>query len=250
MIRCALVTGGAGGLGRALAALLLERGAHVILADSSADALEFARARLGKDAALDYCVLDVSEGRDWAILARRLQGEGRTVDMLINNACIPSARESLLDISPEQWRAMLDVGLTGAFLGISTFMPAMVAQGCGHILNIASMAAFGPSPLHGDYAAAKAGLVSLSETLRDELCDTGVHVSVACPGAIGRAVGHKPAEGEAAAAAGRMDPVAGMRHVLDAALAGQFFVITHGEGAKLAANRARALQDAFAQAPC
>lgn len=248
MVRYALVTGGAGGLGRALAAHFLERGIHVVLADRDEEMLVLVRSRLGDPDGLECQVLDVSDGLAWAKLARRWQSNGRTLDILVNNACIASAREPLLEIAPEHWRSMLDVALTGAFLGIHAFVPAMVARGHGYVLNIASMAALGPSPRHGDYAAAKAGLVSLSETLRDELKGTGVQVSVACPGAIGHAVGHAWKEGEACAAVGRMDPFDGMRHVIDSALAGQFFIMTHGDLGESVATRAQAIAEAFRHA--
>jgi NAD(P)-dependent dehydrogenase (short-subunit alcohol dehydrogenase family) len=241
----ALVTGGAGTLGKALARVLLDRGMRVLLVDRDEDRLRDAAASLGHPEGLSWHLLDVADPRGWAALADAIDAEGPPIRLLVNNACPPSARRPLVEIDPAEWSALIGVGLTGAFLGIRNFAPRMAAAGRGHILNIASMAALGPLPDHGDYAAAKAGLLSLSETLRIELAGSGVGVSVACPGAIGHPLGHVAGVSDPAAAPGRMDPVAGMVFVVDAMLAGHFLILTHGEGAEAAARRAGEIAAAF-----
>lgn len=241
----ALVTGGAGTLGKALARVLLDRGMRVLLLDRDEDRLRAAAASLGDPGKLEWRRVDVADPRAWAALADAIDGEGDPIRLLVNNACPPSARRPLIEIDPAEWSALIGVGLTGAFLGIRSFAPRMAAAGGGHILNVASMAALGPLPDHGDYAAAKAGLLSLSETLRIELAGSGIGVSVACPGAIGHPLGHVAGIGDPAAAPGRMDPVAGMGFVVDAMMAGHFLILTHGDGAAAAADRAAEIAAAF-----
>lgn len=245
----ALVTGGAGTLGQALAAQLLARGTHVVLTDLDEDALEAVRARLGHPAGLTTRVLDVTCERAWWDLAAICEATGTPIDLLVNNACLPSARRNLIAIDAAHWSSVIDVGLTGAFLGIRAFVPAMIIREHGRVLNIASLAGLGSCPQHGDYAAAKAALISVSETLRDELVDTGVRVAVACPGPIGRPVGHARQDGESDRAAGRMDPASGMAHVLDAMSAGTFYILTHSGSSEALAARTRSLRDAMACAP-
>lgn len=241
----ALVTGGAGVLGRTLARLLLGRGFEVAIADRDETALRAASGWLGAPAALACLPLDVSDARSWSAA---VEAAG-PIDFLVNNACLPSARKELLAICADEWRAMIDAGLTGAFLGIRCLVPAMVERGNGRVLNIASLAALGAAPRNGDYAAAKAALVSLSDTLRSELAGTGVTVSVACPGAIGHRVGERSDPAGFAASRGRMDPASGMAHVLDRALAGDFLILTHRDGEELAALRGCELAAALAVTP-
>lgn len=236
-VRRALVTGGAGTLGRAAAVVLLEHGFHVILADRDVDALNNACDRLGRTDAVQPRLLDVASEESWAALAADLKSVDWSIDMLINNACLPSARMPVFDTDIHSWRRMIDVGLTGAFRGSRAFGPDMVGRRAGYILNVASLAALVPMAHHGDYAAAKAALFSLSESLRIELHGKGVSVSVACPSAIGHAVGHQVDHSDAPAAPGRMDPMVGMGHIIAAALAGDFFIVTHADARSAIASR-------------
>lgn len=223
----ALVTGGAGTLGRALATVLLARGFAVVLADHDDARLEMARRDMRAPAGLSIRRLDVADADAWDALADEIETMDGPVTMLVNNACLPSARRPMIGIAPAEWAALIAVGLTGSFLGVRAFGARMAARGSGYILNMASLAGLCGMADHGDYAAAKAGLISLSETLRDELGPAGVRVSVACPGAIGHPLGHLGSPGDGAAAPGRMNPVSGMAGVVDAMLAGQFYIMTH-----------------------
>ncbi|QEH81691.1 SDR family oxidoreductase [Sphingomonas sp. C8-2] len=240
----ALVTGGAGTLGKALARVLLDRGMTVLLADRDESRLRDAVVRLGRPEGLDWRILDVADPRSWAALSEAIDADAAPIRLLVNNACPPSARRPLIEIAPAEWQSLIAAGLTGPFLGVRTFAPRMAAKGGGHILNIASMAALGPLPDHGDFAAAKAGLLSLSETLAIELAGSGVGVSVACPGAIGHPLGHVAAAADPPSVPGRMDPVAGMGFVIDAMLAGHFLIMTDGNGAA-AARRGEMIRTAF-----
>lgn len=247
----ALITGGAGTLGRALATVLLARGFAIVLTDRDDARLEMARRELGNPAGLSVRRLDVTDADAWSTLADEIETVDGPVTVLVNNACLPSARRPLIGITPAEWTALVAVALTGPFLGARAFGARMAARGSGHILNMASLAGLRGMADHGDYAAAKAGLISLSETLRDELGPAGVCVSVACPGAIGHPLGHMGSPGAGTAAPGRMDPVSGMAGVVDAMLAGQFYIMTHRttrtlierRGSELLAACDRAMRD-------
>jgi NAD(P)-dependent dehydrogenase (short-subunit alcohol dehydrogenase family) len=243
--RVALVTGGAGTLGRALATVLLEHGMTVVIADLDADRLKDAEQRLGSPPGLSSVALDVSEPAAWDRAIGKVESQHGPIALLCNNAGLASARAPLIDLPPERWSRMIAVSLTGAFLGTRAVAPRMIAAGKGHILNTASMGGLLAQKGLGEYCAAKAGVVSLSETFRAELAPQGVGVSVLCPGAIGHEVGHVPVDGEASAADGRMDPVAGMRLAIDAMLAGAFYIFTHPDGRDAVARRSERLLAAF-----
>lgn len=246
----AVITGGGGTLGRALALVLLKRGISVALADQDTERLERAAQMLETPTGLTLHVLDVADEAAWLDLAAQLNRQTEApVSLLVNNACLPSARKPILEIDARQWIAMLSVGLTGAFLGIRAFAPAMIERGHGHIINIASQAGLQGLDEHGDYAAAKAGLINLSETLRRELQPHGIEVSVACPGPIGHPLGHVAGSADPESAQGRMDPLLGMAHVVEAALAGACYVMTHSDTRSVIVPRAVALTAACDLAP-
>jgi NAD(P)-dependent dehydrogenase (short-subunit alcohol dehydrogenase family) len=225
--KAALVTGGAGTLGRALARVLLDAGMRVAIADLDEARLEAAARMLGAPEALSQIVLDVADPNDWRRAADALEARIGPIALLCNNAGVAGARAPLLDLPVERWNRMLEVNLTGVFLGARLFAPRMIAAGGGHILNTASMGGLLAQKGLGEYCAAKAGVIRLSETLHAELAPRGVGVSVLCPGAIGHPVGHAAVAGEPAAASGRMDPVEGVRIALAAMLSGEFYLFTH-----------------------
>lgn len=175
----ALVTGAASGIGLALSEALLERGARVILADRDAPALQ--RLSLGPDArtlVLDVCdPMAVERAVDDACATH-----GR-LDFMLNNAGVGQAGE-VRDLQIDHWRRLLDVNLMGVIHGTHAAYRAMLRQGSGHIVNIASMAALLPCPGLAPYAASKAAVVSLSRALRGEALALGVRVSVVCPGYV------------------------------------------------------------------
>ncbi|MFF3667499.1 SDR family NAD(P)-dependent oxidoreductase [Microtetraspora malaysiensis] len=177
MSRTVVVTGGASGIGRALARELVARGAHVTVADVR-NAEETA-AELG----CAHAVLDVTDAGAVRDLFAAVRDEHGRLDYVFNNAGIAIggyADEMTLD----HWNAAIDVNLRGVVHGVHAAYPIMVRQGFGHIVNTASLAGLTPAPLMAPYTASKHAVVGLSLALRAEAAARGVRVSVVCPGFV------------------------------------------------------------------
>ncbi len=185
--RSAIITGGASGIGRALGAALVERGAHVVLADVDADAAALAADQIGRGAPTGASVrgvaLDVRERAAVLALVDAVAAERGSLDLMVNNAGIALGGETHL-MPPAHWDRTIDVNLRGVVNGVVAAYPRMVDQGHGHIVNVASMAGLAPTPLTVAYTMTKHGVVGLSTTLRPEASLHGVRVTVVCPGAI------------------------------------------------------------------
>jgi NAD(P)-dependent dehydrogenase (short-subunit alcohol dehydrogenase family) len=182
----ALVTGGASGIGRAIARALAMHGAAVTVADiDEVGALEAADSlsRLPGAGALRGARLDVCDADAFADLAADVRRRHGHLDLLVNNAGTAVAGE-LQDLSLDHWRRVIDVNLMGVVNGIHAAYPAMVARGAGHIVNVASLAGLAPAPLMTPYATSKWAVVGLSRSLRAEAAGRGVGVTVVCPGAV------------------------------------------------------------------
>jgi len=173
----ALVTGGANGIGFAIAQALMDAGGRPILADIDGDALTNAARELGN---VPHFEMDTTDRTAWA----RLREQVGIVDILVNNAGIGPDGRTLADMEPASFDRVIAINLIGVFNGVSTFAAGMRERGSGHIVNIASMAALVWPATIGAYAAAKSGVVGLSEVLRSELADHGVGVSVIFPGMV------------------------------------------------------------------
>ena len=179
--RVTLVTGGASGIGLGLCRALAEAGARVALADRDSAVAQQAAASLpGRVRAYAADVSDAAAVE--ALVAAVVTDHGR-IDALFNNAGVGLAGE-VRDTSLDDWQRVLGVNLWGVIHGIQAAYPRMIAQGGGHIVNIASGAGLGPRPFMAAYASSKHAVVGLSTSLRAEAAAHGVRVSVACPGNI------------------------------------------------------------------
>lgn len=179
----AVVTGGASGIGAALAGELVRRGAEVVVADRDAAAAEGVAEALGAAGGRSRAVaLDVRDAEAFAGVVRAAAGRGR-LDYLFNNAGIAIGGEARLH-RREHWQRVLDVNLGGVVNGVQAAYPVMRGQGFGHIVNTASMAGLIPSPGGVSYAASKHAVVGLSTSLRLEARAHGVRVTALCPGAV------------------------------------------------------------------
>lgn len=175
-----LITGGAGGIGTATAARFLEEGARVFVLDRDAAALERLAARLPDlSAAL---LADVTAPESVARAFVELDELAGGPEVLINNAGI-SLRHGFLDIAPEDWRAVIDVNLTGVFYVAQQAARRMVEQGGGVILNMGSTNGLMGYPYYADYNASKAGVIELTRSMALELAPD-VRVNAVCPGWI------------------------------------------------------------------
>ena len=234
--RC-LITGAGSGLGRELALQLAARRAHLVVADRNlATATATAEMALKAGAASarpDGC--DVSQAGELERLAQAMSGEGG-IDLLVNNAGVATGGR-VGELTLGDWRWTLDVDLYGVIYGCHFFVPLMRQQGRGHILNVASAAGLLSAPRMAAYNVAKAGVISLTETLAGELHGSGVGVTVLCPTFFKTAIidsGHF-ADGKSKQMADKMmsratevAPVA--KAALDAVEAGQLYCIPHGDG--------------------
>lgn len=180
----AIVTGGASGIGRALARELAKRGCEVVLADRQIRLAEEVaseiRASGGKARAWEVDVTDYS-----AVEQLVLETTARTgrLDYIVNNAGIGFGG-NVRDYSIKDWNQIVDVNLRGVINGVQAAYQIMINQGFGHIVNTASMAGLIPSPGVVAYATTKHAVVGLSKSLRAEAVSAGVYVSVLCPGVI------------------------------------------------------------------
>ncbi|MBM3557035.1 MAG: glucose 1-dehydrogenase [Alphaproteobacteria bacterium] len=178
--RVAVVTGGAQGIGFAIASALAEHGAKVVIADMNRAIGAAAARKLGKKAS--FAALDVRDRVAVGKLAKKL---GR-VDILVNNAGIARNSPSVAT-APEEWLEVMDVNLNGVWWCCQAFGRGMVARGKGAIVNIGSMsgiAANKPQP-QAHYNASKAAVHMLTKSLATEWATAGVRVNAVAPGYIG-----------------------------------------------------------------
>ncbi|MFE2531813.1 SDR family oxidoreductase [Streptomyces sp. NPDC059371] len=181
-----LVTGAGSGIGRATAFAFAEAGARVVAVDRDAEAAartaEMARL-IGSPAAWPETA-DVSDEQAMEKLADKVATEYGVVDVLVNNAGI-GLSGSFFDTTVEDWRKVLDVNLWGVIHGCRLFGKQMAERGQGgHIVNIASAAAYQPSKALPAYSTSKAAVLMLSECLRAELAGKDIGVSAVCPGFV------------------------------------------------------------------
>lgn len=168
--KTAIVTGGAKGLGAAIAKELESEGATVVVSDVEATG--------------DIVACDVRDDAQVAELVDWVVSRHGSLDIMVANAGIATVTP-IAEMSLEEWRSVLDVNLNGVYSSVRHAGNAMAASGGGSIITMASITAFAGSPLISHYAATKAGVVSLTKTLAVELRGHGVRVNAICPGWIG-----------------------------------------------------------------
>jgi NAD(P)-dependent dehydrogenase (short-subunit alcohol dehydrogenase family) len=182
--RTAIVTGGASGIGRALAHELAVGGVHVVVADRQVAAAEQVAADIGgRGGSAVAAALDVRSADDFRALVEQTVARTGRLDYLFNNAGI-AVGGLAAEFTPADWDDVIDVNLRGVAYGVCAAYPVMIRQGFGHIVNTASMAGLTAPPLQISYTATKHAVVGLSKALRVEARRHGVRVSVVCPGAI------------------------------------------------------------------
>ncbi|HSA80248.1 MAG TPA: SDR family NAD(P)-dependent oxidoreductase [Geminicoccaceae bacterium] len=181
--RRAVVTGGAQGIGRAVAERLLASGAAVALWDRDQGLVDATRAELASQGTVQALAVDVTDldAVESATAATRQTLGG--IDILINNAGIAGPNHPLWEYPAEAWRQVVEIDLNGVFLCCRAVVPLMIAQNYGRIVNVASIAGKEGNPSASAYAAAKAGVIALTKALGKELATYDIAVNCITPAA-------------------------------------------------------------------
>ncbi len=180
-----IITGGNGGLGRAMAFKFAEAGAHLVLAATNRHTLEQARQDLELSGTTSLAIsCDVSSPMDIQRLVDMTMEQFGRIDILVNNAGISGPTKAVTEISLAEWNHTMDVNLTGAFLASQAVLPSMISQGKGHIINISSIFGKRGYPYRSAYAASKWALIGFTQTLALEVGKHNVRVNAICPGPL------------------------------------------------------------------
>lgn len=177
----AVITGGASGIGAALARRLHAEGAHVLLADMNESLGEALAQELGERAVFRRTNVAVYAEVE-ALIEQAIATHGR-LDMLFNNAGIGNLSR-IESLSLEDWQRVLDVDLSGVFYGIKAALPHMRAKGRGAIVNTASISGMAGDFGFAAYNAAKAGVINLTRTAAIDNATFGIRVNAVCPGPV------------------------------------------------------------------
>jgi meso-butanediol dehydrogenase/(S,S)-butanediol dehydrogenase/diacetyl reductase len=175
-----LITGGAGGIGSATARRFLEEGARVYVIDRDKAACQRLKKELS--ALHGYVIADVADPESVRRAFDELDGLANGLDVLINNAGI-SIRHAFMDITPQEWRSVMDVNLNGVFYVAQQAARRMLSAGGGVIINMGSTNGLAGYHYYADYNATKAGVIELSRSMALELAPT-IRVNAVCPGFI------------------------------------------------------------------
>lgn len=178
--RAAIITGGAQGLGLAIAELFVSHGARVVLADLNGDAAAEQADRLGP-AVAQRC--DVTDPDDVQAVVDRCRDEFGSVDVMVNNAGF-TRDKTMKKMTSDEFRSVIDVHLYGAWLGTKIAAEPMRAQGSGAIINMSSISGKVGNFGQTNYSAAKAGMVGMTKAAAKELARSNVRVNAIQPGLI------------------------------------------------------------------
>ena len=184
--RVAVITGGAQGIGDAVAERMLQSGASVVLWDIDAALLaqaEDALRKLKHGGAVSTAIVELTLDADIAAASADAVRDHRRIDILVNNAGITGGNAPTWELAPEVWRRVIEVNLVAPYLTCRAVVPQMVKQGYGRIVNIASVAGKEGNPNASHYSASKAGLIALTKSLAKELATKGVLVNAVSPAA-------------------------------------------------------------------
>jgi len=245
--KVAVVTGGASGIGLAMARRFSSAGMRIVLADIEEPALAAAVAELTSDGAEVIGVpTDVADHSSVVALHAQTLASFGSVHVVCNNAGVVG--RSIVSSGIDVWRWVVGVNLFGVINGCSVFLPTLVEQDEGHVVNTASMAGLVGYGILGVYSTTKFAVVGLSEALRDELRSSGSHVgvSVVCPGFVRTRIGqsernmpaslrdtHTPIDDPLVMAVESGIPAAEVADVVfDAVAADRLYVLTHPEMAR------------------
>ena len=174
--RVAVVTGGAQGIGFAVARRMAASGAHIAIWDRDGELAEQAAQSLGPQARA-YRV-DVTDGAAMLAAAQVVRAAQGSIGVLVSSAGIAGNNAKVMDYDPAEWQRILDINLTGTFHACRAVLPQMVAQGYGRIVTVASIAGKEGNPNAGAYSASKGGVIALTKSMGKE--HAGQNIAVNC----------------------------------------------------------------------
>jgi 3-oxoacyl-[acyl-carrier protein] reductase len=179
--KIAVITGGAGGLGLAIARRLHAKGNQIVLWDLNEEHARQAAATLSDAVSMK---VDVTSQVSIEEAVRQTVGEFGGIDILVNSAGITGPNQPLVDYTLNQWRQVMAINLEGTFLCCRAVVPVMTKSEAGRIVNMASIAGKEGNPNGSAYSAAKAGVIALTKSLGKELVNTPIRVNCIAPAAI------------------------------------------------------------------
>lgn len=186
-MRTALITGGGGGIGSAICRRLAEAGYAVCVLDRRSDTAERVANAIAKSGGVAFAAAcDVTDVDAVTSACRRVNDEHGRLDVAVNCAALSGTevKQDLFEVTPERWRRIVDVNLTGAFLVAQAAARIMVEQRSGCIVNVSSVSGIGAEERAAAYCAAKAGLIGVTRAMALDLAPYGVRVCAIAPGDI------------------------------------------------------------------
>ena len=181
--RVAIITGGARGIGHAVAARALASGASVVIWDIDAARADLAVRELSARGQVSTHPVELSNATAVQAATEAVLSQHGRIDILVNNAAITGGNAATWELEPDIWRRVIEVNLTGAFLTCRAVVPHMIARGYGRIVNVASIAGKEGNPNASHYSASKAGLIGLTKSLAKELAPRNIVANCITPAA-------------------------------------------------------------------
>lgn len=182
--KVAVITGGAQGIGKAAVKKFAEQGAHVIIWDVNAEKADSVIEEFKKlNAVIDFIKVDVTDLESVSSAAKSVVEKYKKIDILINNAGI-TRDSSFLKMTPDQWKQVIDVNLTGVFNCSKAVVPFMVENKYGRIVNTSSVVGLYGNFGQTNYVATKSGIIGMTKVWARELGRKGINVNAVAPGFI------------------------------------------------------------------
>ena len=253
--KVAVVTGAGSGIGEGIARAAAAAGMKVVVADIDLASAQAVADSIGENAMA--CHVDVTQLASVEALRDAALAQFGAVHLLCNNAGVWIGA-LMVDADIKDWQFLVNVNLFGVIHGIKAFLPLLVEQGEGHIVNTASVGGLISGPPEGLYTTTKFAVVGLSESLLMEVADKGVGVSVLCPGLVDTNLTTKSFEVRhdeydsgishdqpAPDTASGLSPLIVGERVIDAVSEGEFYIITHDDYRDIIAMRHQGIIDAL-----